>query len=342
MATKYSFIGQYQKAIEAYDLSGDKGQGDFLELFTENCAVVDAKKYIVERSKREKVIIINEAHHQPLHRVFTTSLLNDLWKNGYRYFGLEGIADGALINQRKKVKLSDGFYTSEPQFANMVRHAIKVGFTLFAYEAAGKNGVQREQAQALNIAKVMRLHPNGKFLIHCGFSHVVEDNHPDWGKAMAGRLKTLSGYDPFTIDQVEMSERSQKKIESTAFKQLQVKQPSVVIKNDTCLCNISNDIRKIDIKVVHPSTKYAYNRPTWLLINKNYKYVNASAYFSNLTFPALIFAYDKTDDDTHVPIDVIEIERPNNLTQLVLPVGTYRLKMVNEKNKSIIKEVVVK
>lgn len=335
MATKYSFIGQHQKAIEAYDLSGDKGQGDFIELSINNCTVVDAKKYIVERSKREKIIIINEAHHQPLHRVFTTSLLDDLWKNGYRYFGLEGIANATLINRRKKIKLSDGFYTSEPQFANMLRHAIKVGFTLFAYEAAGKNGVQREQAQALNIAKVMRLHPNGKFLIHCGFSHVAEANHPDWGKAMAGRLKTLSGYDPFTIDQVEMSERNQKQFESTAFKQLQVEQSSVVIKNDTGLCSISNDNRKIDVKVVHPRTKYAHNRPNWLFKNKNYHYVNPSNYFNSIAFPSLIFAYSKTDDDTDVPVDVIEIENPNDLTQLILPVGTYRLKMVKEKCRSL-------
>ncbi|MBX9449469.1 MAG: hypothetical protein KL787_07030 [Taibaiella sp.] len=53
----------------------------------------NARDYIVHRSKDEEIIIINEAHHVPLHRIFTRSLLKDLYNNGYRYLGLEALFD---------------------------------------------------------------------------------------------------------------------------------------------------------------------------------------------------------------------------------------------------------
>ncbi len=43
-----------------------------------------AAEYIIKRSSKERIIIINEAHHQPLHRVFTESLLEGLYQNGFR------------------------------------------------------------------------------------------------------------------------------------------------------------------------------------------------------------------------------------------------------------------
>lgn len=45
--------------------------------------------------------MINEAHHQLMHRTFTTSLLEGLYAKGYRFLGLEALAyDDTLLNQR--------------------------------------------------------------------------------------------------------------------------------------------------------------------------------------------------------------------------------------------------
>lgn len=331
MATNYSFIGQYQQALTVYDLA-DPVKGAAMTPHSANCTPVEAKQYINQRSKKAKIIIINEAHHQPLHRVFTQSLLDSLWQNGYRYFGLEGLADGQAVTKRGAIKLTDGFYSAEPQFANMLRHALKLGFQLFSYEATGKNGPAREDEQARRIWGVMQAHPRAKFIVHCGFSHVTEANHPDWGKAMAGRLKQLSGYDPFTIDQVEMSERGQAYYEAAAFRQLQAKQALVLVTTPDSACRISGDPRSIDIKVVHPRSSYAHDRPTWLLKDASHRYVDPKKYFKQGQFPCLVFAYKFGENDSYVPVDIIELANAQDTKQLILPVGNYRLKRVSKQD----------
>jgi uncharacterized iron-regulated protein len=57
-------------------------------LFFNTFKAVNAKDYILERAKKEKIIIINEAHHNARHRSFTCSLLQGLYEDGYRYLGL--------------------------------------------------------------------------------------------------------------------------------------------------------------------------------------------------------------------------------------------------------------
>lgn len=341
MPTKYAFIGDYKNALAAFDRLDDVNHSDSTYRIFTSCKAIDAKDYIIQRSKREKVIMINEAHHQPLHRAFTASLLAGLWANGYRFLGLETIADGAALTKRKKLKISDGFYTAEPEFAKMVRLALKLGFTIFSYEATGKNGIAREQAQAENIMKVVKAHPESKFLIHCGFSHVTEANHSTWGKAMAGRFKDLSRIDPFTIDQVEMTERSEPKFEAEAFKNLSAARAIVMIDDSDLPCTLSDDRRLIDIKVVHPRTQYASGRPTWMRTDSTYQNVEVQKYFKTLSFPCLAIAYNDGEDDSYVPVDVVEIKNAEEIKPLFLPSGTYRLKIVNEGGAILTKKVVV-
>lgn len=192
-ATDYSISEYYKKALETWDKKGSGIRKITKEdsLYFNSFKKQDAKEYILNRSKIEKIIIINEAHHNIRHRVFTTSLLQGLYDNGYRFFGLEALSD-TLINKRKFPIIESGYYTKEPQMSNLLKEAIKIGFTLFQYEVKdGSNGKNRETGQAENIAKLIKENPNSKFLIHCGWDHVNEGVPGDksWEKAMAGRLK---------------------------------------------------------------------------------------------------------------------------------------------------------
>lgn len=75
-ATDYSISEYYQKALETWDKNGSgiakisKEDSLYFNSFKQK----DANEYIINRSKNEKVVIINEAHHNARHRVFTTSL----------------------------------------------------------------------------------------------------------------------------------------------------------------------------------------------------------------------------------------------------------------------------
>lgn len=145
-ATELSFSGYYQDVLHTWDKNGLRKPNTTVEdsLYFVNTKKLNAKDYILEQSKNTDIIIINEAHHMAQHRMFTKSLLKDLYANGYRYLGLEALFE-TTINYRKYPVIESGYYTKEPEFGNLIAEALKLGFTLFNYVATpGKNGKEHE------------------------------------------------------------------------------------------------------------------------------------------------------------------------------------------------------
>ena len=88
-AVACSFIGDYRAALQCADRNASVtptiSRADslyFLRFRPQN-----ARDYILARAGREQIVMINEAHYVPLHRVFTLSLLAGLYQQGYRYLG---------------------------------------------------------------------------------------------------------------------------------------------------------------------------------------------------------------------------------------------------------------
>jgi hypothetical protein len=233
-ATYYSISGNYKKALQTWDKTMSKIPSITAQdsAYFKSFKPQDAKKYILNRSKSEKLIILNEAHNNSRHRVFTTSLLKGLYKNGYRFLGIEMIQD-SLLNERKFMIQEAGIaYTNESQSANLIREAMKIGFTLFEYDNGnGKTGKDREIGQAENIARIMIHNPNAKFLIHCGYDHLNEGipGIKQWEKAMAARVNDLTGVNPFTIDQIPGSKKGDLKFNSPYIQLANIKKPSVML-----------------------------------------------------------------------------------------------------------------
>lgn len=342
-AWNYSFIGEYQKALEAYDKTSRKNDHPISDkevaLLLSDYKARPAAEYIIERSKSERIIIINEAHHQPLHRVFTASLLQGLYENGFRYLGLEALAEDSLLNIRKWPQIGDGYYTSEPQFGNLIREASRLGFTLFGYESTEK-GRERELGQARNILMILEKDPDGKILIHCGFGHVVEDGHPSWGKAMAGLVGELAGIDPFTIDQVEFSERSQAEYESEFYKNLTIDRSTVFVDHRNQPLHYRPDSAYVDISVFHPRTRFISGRPDWLLRSNSWKAYKLEEDL-NLTFPCRIAAFHPDERMTDaVPVDLVELDAIDQKA-LILPPGDFILHIVDRTGNTKIKKITV-
>lgn len=138
------FIGDYKNALKLNDCSmylngrfinNNLNKQDTIPYYSTDYELQPAKKYIVEKAKSEKIIIINEAHNQPLHRVFTTTLLNELYALGFRYCAIEALSEDSLLNIDKYPKWTTGYYSAEPQFGNLIREALSIGYKLIAYEA---------------------------------------------------------------------------------------------------------------------------------------------------------------------------------------------------------------
>jgi hypothetical protein len=141
--------------------------------------VVAAKQFIVNKSIENKIIILNEFHHNGTHRLFTKSLLEELFKNGYKNLCLEALNHGTnedtLLNKRKYPIQSTGHYINNPQFGELIRTALGIGYKLFPYETKQNIGGEiREKDQAHNMAEIIKDYPDEKFVILCGSGHALE------------------------------------------------------------------------------------------------------------------------------------------------------------------------
>ena len=91
LGTEYSYVGRYQKALEFFDRQYGRKKKPAQLKSTDQFEPCDAVAAILELADKHQVIMINEAHHVPLHRAFTLQLLEGLHRKGFRYFAAEAL-----------------------------------------------------------------------------------------------------------------------------------------------------------------------------------------------------------------------------------------------------------
>ncbi len=339
-AADYATKGDYKNALIQWDLAMGTMEKNYtknqIDSINQKYSKVKATEYIIEQAKKNQIVIINEAHHNSSHRVFTKSLLQNLFDNGYNNLGLEALSNGehldSILNNRKYPVLKTGHYIKDPQFGDLVRNALEIGYSLFAYENMEKGGgKQREIEQAKNIEKIIHSKPNEKILIHCGFDHALEGTHDSWGKAMAGRLTEYTGINPLTINQVVYSEKSDPKFNHPFLKALDIKEPTILIDKDNNPLKYVRRDAWTDIVIFHPTTEYINDRPNWLFENgiKNTRIILTEI---QMEFPVMVLAFKKGEDiNLAVPIDMNEVQIRTKNGYLGLKNGTYDIVVTNGK-----------
>ncbi|MEM6380603.1 MAG: hypothetical protein AAF705_20635, partial [Bacteroidota bacterium] len=361
-STAYPMIGMYQKALKTYCLemevrtdSGEK-QGELTseELsYFQSFRPQNAVDYIIEQSKTEKVILINEAHNDPRHRVFTKSLLEGLYENGYRYLGFESLGpsfeDSLALGGDTKLNdrgyplnsVYTGIYTREPQFANLIRSAAKLGFTIFGYEKLYEfQKVERDSAQAMNVMKVLDKDPSAKVLLYGGHAHIVErfneDRGSNYGKTkwLGGILQELSGINPLTINQEVLTERFLQ-ANSPYFSLIKSDVPAILVNDQGLPFNGPKGNDQYDILLYHPPAKDINGRPDWLYRDGKYKsYEVDKKHFRDFEGPYLVKAYKQSEGILAVPLDIIEVKNlTENTRTLAIPPGMYLFEIKNEQGE---------
>lgn len=339
----YAYIGAYKLALEA-DKTETSGFGLEKELskqeviYFNHFKPINAKEYIIKRARREQIILLNEAHHKPLHRVFLESLLDSLYAGGYRYLGLEALtpftpfAADTTLNQRGYPYNSfvTGNYTREPQFGNLIRKAIKLGFEVFPYEASPAQKKYRDSAQALNAGAILARDPNAKIVMLCGYGHLLEKTPSNYPYPQLGYyLKQITGIDPFTINQEVLTERAATS-ENPYYKLMKAKKPTVFVNKKGKAFNGTEGLDLFDVMVYHPRTKYVQGRPNWLSRNGKFKYYTLKSPDIKIDCSCQIRAYYEKEPEAATPADIIEIATKDEQKALVLLPGNYNVVLENE------------
>lgn len=339
-AWDFSYVGNIKKMHEMWDSQGGP-QKDVSQVKKDSFALykrIDAIPYILDEAKKHQVVVINEGHHMPQHRVFTTRLLSGLKAQGYKHLGLETYFSSKKTDASLKANgyptLQSGYYTKEPQFGNLVREAHRLGFKIFGYESSGHaNGKEREINQAKNIQAYLEKHPNEKALIHCGFAHAYEGVlGGKWEKAMAGRLTEFTGIDPLSICQTDFSEHSERQYEHPYYQLTDVKEPSIYQNDSGETFDKPTDNGWYDISIFHPRSREE-GRPQWMIYDDR-SVVDFTFADADIACPCLVLAYKNGEEiGVAVPYDVQETD--TTTAQLVLDQSDYDIVIWNQEGKAL-------
>ncbi len=213
---------------------------------------------IADLAKSTRIVIINEAHDQPRHRYFISQVAETLSEIGFSVYAAETFSSIISNTENHAYGLiTDGYYSNEPVFGELIRRTRSLGYKLVAYESTfdwsdesmtqSEKVARREEEQANNlIEQLSRFEDDTKIFVHAGYSHASEVPIPSFGGTiswMAARVKQKTGIDPLTIDQTICQSSSDS---FGFFGNKQRIEPG-----------------QFDLVVGHPDLSFNRNRPQW-------------------------------------------------------------------------------
>jgi len=209
------FYEKYLNQLESRFKPNDTISKMIKENFSTDQNVIET---ITNEAKKHKIVMINENHFYPNHRLLVSDLLVNLKEIGYNYLALEAldVKQDSLLNLKNTYPtLKTGFYTSEQNYSNLIRKAKELGFEFVAYENFSSNK-DREIGQAENIYnKTFKINPNSKVLVLAGIDHILEKQTREGKKWMATIFKEKYNIDPLTISQTHIN--SYRKLVNTNY-----------------------------------------------------------------------------------------------------------------------------
>ena len=337
LAQAVSFIGDNRTVLEfekaSYEKLPDSVRKEISKLadMAKDISYIDARQYILTRAKRNRVVMINEAHDKPMTRAFTASLLEDLYQQGFHYLAMEMLGN-VPFKAVTKVNATTGYYSAEPLAAELIRKALEIGYTLVPYEDTDtRHSVdQREYAQAQNIYDFLsKKDTTAKILVHAGYAHIEEGARKEERIPMAAYFKIISKIDPLTIDQTEMIEQSNNPFGAALYDAWIKKRPvtasSIALLNERPVDPFGVDL--YDLHVIHPPTKYVNERPAWAAMNGWRNEIPVSPAYRSLFLVQAFYdkEYVESNPGLAVPADQTYLTASNGTYYLYLHKGKYKL-----------------
>ncbi|MEM8996155.1 MAG: hypothetical protein AAGF23_15315 [Acidobacteriota bacterium] len=336
LAWKLSALGDYGGAHRAFD------QGPFrlspsdetLEAQRKSLGgleVEDAVGAIVDASRGRRAVMINEAHHVPQHRALTRRLLPALREAGFTHFAAETLSpfqDG--LAEKGYPTAATGLYTDEPLYADLVRGAVALGYEVVPYEAVGAEEYEdRELSQAKKLKeRVIDVSPEARVLVHLGYGHNQESAVAFRGKpAMAFYFQKITGFDPLTVDQALLTERSSPDLEYPLYDEVcgTLEEPgALAFRNaDGELWSLPRTER--DITVCSPRSARVEGRPTWLLLGGLRRFVPLDVSLCDGLEVCVVEARRDGEGPDAIPVDRVRIRAGEAAKALALPAGSFTI-----------------
>jgi len=343
-----TYVGDYVGARRLYSIRQLPEKNDapspLIDANFEQRPALDA---IAELAHGRQAVFFNEAHNVPLTRSVTLELLERLRKDGFNYFAAETLYDTDKGLARRGYPTSEsGFYVEEPIYAEMIRTALKLGFTVVAYDSSGNaegDAREREQAKAL-YEQVFKRDPKARLVVNAGYAHIQKDGKYLDGKAMAYYFHKASGIEPMSIEQTMLIEHDVVAHDHPYYRALfnpenRPQSPVVYVGKNGKPWTLKPGW--YDVSVFFPPDKLRRGRPTWLDLDGLRKPYQLSADLCAKRFPCLIEARYEAEGDDAIPADRILLQagvrpgdKPSDFNLLYLRPGRYKLSARDTDNRT--------
>ncbi|MEP6899370.1 MAG: hypothetical protein ABI870_12650 [Rhodanobacter sp.] len=360
-------LGLYNEAIRDFPLKSH--QSEKLTLPTANeWKSTDAVDLVAKLATDQRIVLVNEAHHDAHTRQLTLALLPRLRELGFNYFAAEALVskDAALMKRGYPINSSGTEYLREPSYGDIVRIAIKLGFTVVSYDVDDAAIQEREEGQAENLyKKVFKKDPHARLFVHSGYAH-IDKAKGRLGNVlpMAMRLRQLTGIEPLSIDQTQF--REQIPNEPDAYEALadtfKPVGPTALVNRATGLpWSAHPDL--YDVNVILPPTGsgaiesgYAQpsnivndmvrtqsmlsrfvntQRPEWLTLHQERYPFPVSTALCRVTIPCVIDAHYAGEPDDAIAADRYAFLQGDTVSKLYLRPGRYRLRAWDIRGKTL-------
>ncbi|WP_133166918.1 hypothetical protein [Solimicrobium silvestre] len=338
--------GKYNKYLEERELKKSNSRSNLNSRETsvtediqhqiQEATVQDAIEVIVNEAKHRQIVILNEAHHVPMHRAFAMLLARELKKIGYDYLACEAFTNLGSTPPLAKGYVSEdsGIYTRESMYADFLREAIQSHWKFISYEPTER---AREYYMAKNLVdRIFKQNPKAKVFIYVGYAHgnkLPKSEDENDRSMMAAQLQKMTGINPLTIDQTTLFQQYVNKIQIAAYneavKSHQIEKPSVLITPQNTYLKLGHNFlsgEAYDIQVIYPT--YENNpetgRASWLESMAGLNPENIPSKLIPKKGKRLIYAYSSKEPADAVPVDVVLVEAGKPIPKLMLPKGNFR------------------
>lgn len=293
---------------------------------------IAAAPAIARAAAGRRLVMINEAHHDAHTRVLVLQLLPLLRAAGFDYFAAEAITEsGAALGRRGyPIAASGTEYLHEPLYGEIVREALRLGYTVVPYDPTDAHpGIDRDAAQADNLyRRVFARAPKARLFVLAGYAHIdkamgqLGDVTP-----MAVRLGKLSRTVPLSIDQTQFRAiglAPPGSVYRWMIASYHPRGPVVLsVRGEDTLW--SGDPDRYDISVILPPP-HGRQRPDWLDLDGARRRLAIDGSLCAGQLPCVVEARYAGESDDAIPADRYTFLAAPGKSRLYLRPGNYRLR----------------
>lgn len=316
-----SYLGLHDDAMQSFSIQqGSDKQDAPSPLDGDTWHQEPAADTIARLAKDQRAVFFNEAHNAAITRTLTVEMLPRLKALGYTHFAAETLYEtDKNLASRGYPNEDSGFYTQEPVYAEMVRTALKLGFTVVAYEAASDAvGDAREREQARNLYnRVFKDNPDARVVVNAGYAHIVESGKYLGGASMAQHFRKIARIDPLTIEQTMLIPHAETAQDHPYYRALLAKgapnAAAAFVDKDGKPWTLREG--QYDLSVALPPYTRENGRQSWLSLGGARLAYTVDGEICRSVMPCLIEARYAGEGDDAIPADRIVIGlRDSSLT----------------------------